>query len=509
MKRNVLIMLLLSAVLVLGGCGKGEEKAAEDEPKTEDATPEETVSDEASEEDVLAYIKDTDENTVLVDARSSDAYQGWALDGVSGGGHLENAVNISAQWLDCEYSSNEKENKTREESIQKELDANGMTTEKSYIIYDTNGKDAAAVKEYLEKNGYKNLSTFNAAELINAGSQKLVSYDNYNMYMPAEIVKNISDHIVDGAELEGQAAEIVKDSPVVLLDVSWGDETNNEETGSGYEDGHVPGAVHVNTDEYETPKVYVEEKDEDYRSEWRLISDDELIALAEAKGVTKDSCVVIVGAEPMATTRMAVILRYLGCENVHVMSGGLVGWNAKGYEMQTGIITPEKADFGTDKPQNPDLIDTIDEAADKLKNDPDYQLIDTRTLEEWNGEDSGYDYHELMGRIDGTIHSESGVGYSSSMYYYRNPDKSMRSKEILEAMWKEQGIDTGKHMAFFCGSGWRAAEEAWDAMVLGYTDVSLYSDGWIGWSNEGHPYIDKDGNTVRYDKEQNKVVPAK
>ena len=181
----------------------------------------------------------------------------------------------------------------------------------------------------------------------------------------------------------------------------------------------------------------------------------------------------------------------------------------KGYEMQTGIITPEKADFGTDKPQNPDLIDTIDEAADKLKNDPDYQLIDTRTLEEWNGEDSGYDYHELMGRIDGTIHSESGVGYSSSMYYYRNPDKSMRSKEILEAMWKEQGIDTGKHMAFFCGSGWRAAEEAWDAMVLGYTDVSLYSDGWIGWSNEGHPYIDKDGNTVRYDKEQNKVVPAK
>ena len=113
-----------------------------------------------------------------------------------------------------------------------------------------------------------------------------------------------------------------------------------------------------------------------------------------------------------------------------------------------------------------------------------------------------------MGRIDGTIHSESGIGYSSSMYYYRNPDKSMRSKEILEAMWKDQGIDTGKHMSFFCGSGWRAAEEAWDAMMIGYADVSLYSDGWIGWSNEGHPYIDKDGKTVHYDKEQNKVVPV-
>ena len=512
MKRKAVIMLMLAAVLTFGGCGKSEEAPSGDEPKEETAseekTSEESASGEASEEDVLAYITDTDENTVLVDARVADAYQGWALDGAEKGGHFENAVNISAQWLDCEYESNEKENKTREESIQKELDANAMTAEKSYIIYDTNGKDAAAVKGYLEKNGYKNISTFNAADLINSGSQTLVSYANYNMYMPAEIVKNIADHVVDGAELGDQAADIVKDAPIVLLDVSWGDETNNEETGSGYEDGHVPGTVHVNTDEYETPKVYVEEKDEDYRSEWRLIPDEELIALAEAKGVTKDSCVVIVGYEPMATTRMAIILKYLGCENVHVMSEGLVGWNAKGYEMQSGIIKPEKVSFGADKPQNPDLIDTIDEAEDKLANDSNFQLIDTRTIEEWNGEDSWYSYHDLMGRIDGTIHSESGIGYSSSMYYYRNPDKSMRSKEILEAMWKDQGIDTGKHMSFFCGSGWRAAEEAWDAMMIGYADVSLYSDGWIGWSNEGHPYIDKDGKTVHYDKEQNKVVPV-
>jgi thiosulfate/3-mercaptopyruvate sulfurtransferase len=76
-------------------------------------------------------------------------------------------------------------------------------------------------------------------------------------------------------------------------------------------------------------------------------------------------------------------------------------------------------------------------------------------------------------------------------------------------MWKEQGIDTGKHMSFFCGSGWRAAEEVWDAMVLGYTNVSLYSDGWIGWSNEGNSYLDKDGNTVHYDKTTNTVVTDK
>ncbi len=108
MKRNAVLLLMLAAVLLFGGCGKSGQKAAEEEPKSEGTAAEESSSGEASKEEVLAYIKDTDENTVLVDARVPDAYQGWALDGAEKGGHFENAVNISAQWLDCEYESNEK-----------------------------------------------------------------------------------------------------------------------------------------------------------------------------------------------------------------------------------------------------------------------------------------------------------------------------------------------------------------------------------------------------------------
>jgi thiosulfate/3-mercaptopyruvate sulfurtransferase len=463
-----------------------------------------TVTNEfdiAEQKEVESCISGTAKDTVLVDARIADSYQGWALGEAKNGGHLKNAVNISAQWLDCWYWSNASENKTREESIQKELDANSMTTAKSYIIYDTNGTDAIAVARYLRDKGYTNIRTYNATTLINASTSSLESYTNYNMYVPAEVVKSISDNIVSKTALSDQAKSIVGSSKVVLLDVSWGTESE-----SGYLDGHVPGAVHVNTDDYETPTVYVEEKDSDYRTEWRLNSDEKLFALATKNGITKDTCVIITGSEPMATTRMGIILKYLGCDNVHVMSEGMVGWKAQGYELETKkrSATGVKS-FGVDTPANADLIDTIAEAKAILA-DSSKQLIDTRTEEEWNGTSSGYSYHDLMGRISGTIFSPSGVGYSSSMYYYRNPDKSMRSKEVIEAMWKEQGIDTGKHMSFFCGSGWRAAEEVWDAMVLGYTNVSLYSDGWIGWSNEGNTYINKNGNTVHYDKTTNKVV---
>lgn len=450
-------------------------------------------------------------NAVVVDARLADVYQGWALEGATKGGHIKNAVNISAQWLDCYYNSNKKENKTREESIQKELDANKMTTDKSYIVYDTNGTDAIKVAKYLMNKGYKNVVACNAADLINGGAVELVSYKNYDLWVPAEVVKEISDYVVTGKseELSKLSRGVIgKSKDVIILNVAWGDESNDPNTGSGYVDKHVPGAVHVNSDEYETPKVYVNEKSEAYATEWRLNSDKALLALAGSKGISKDSCVIVTGGEAMATTRMAVILKYLGCENVHVMSEGLVGWDAKGYKYESGSNKNDAVNFGYAIPQNPDLIDTIGEAK-KLVNSSNYQLIDTRTVEEWNGTSSGYGYHDLMGRIEGTISSPSGVGYSSSMYYYRNPDRSMRSQNVIEAMWKEQGIDTSKHMAFFCGSGWRAAEELWDALAMGYTDVSLYSDGWIGWSNEGNPYLDKDGNKVFYDKTQNKVVPVK
>lgn len=463
--------------------------------------------------EVKKYASDTNANTVLIDARSADAYSGWALDGAKRGGHLSNAVNFSANWLTCKYSSDSRENKSRTAALDKVITSNGMTKSKSYIVYDTNGKDAKAVATYLiNKKGFRKVCTYNAKSLINKSTTKTSSYKNYKMNVPASLVKNISDHVVNGTALNSQAKSIVNGKNIVILDVAWGDETADPNNGSGHVNGHVPGAVHVNTDEFETPAVYVPEKSEAYRSEWRLISDSKLIALAESKGVTKDSCVILTGCagggsslgEPMAVTRMAVILKYLGVDNVHVMSGGMVNWYQKGYALQKGNVTPKKVSFGATTPQNPDVIDTISEVKSELTNSK-YQVIDTRTAEEWKGLSSGYSYHDLMGRIANTTWSPSGLGYSSSMYYYRNPDKTMISKDMMDAMWKKQGVDTSKHLVFFCGSGWRAAETTWDAWVLGY-DASLYSDGWIAWSNEGNPYIDKNGNTVYYDKSTNSVV---
>lgn len=70
--------------------------------KTEDnSKKEETKIETAKTEDVEAALKDG--KTIVLDARSNDAYNGWALDGAKRGGHIKGASDFSAKWLSSDY----------------------------------------------------------------------------------------------------------------------------------------------------------------------------------------------------------------------------------------------------------------------------------------------------------------------------------------------------------------------------------------------------------------------
>jgi len=469
-----------------------------------------------------------------VDARTADSYAGWALGNDKNGGHIEGAVNISAQWLICAYYSNPAENKTRDEAIKMEIDDSGITTASKIVVYDTNDKDADAVAKYLIEKGYKNTKKYNASKEINAEGAKLVSYKNYKMNVPAEVVKSISDFKVSGKALSDNAKAIVGDkgaNNVKILHAEYA--AYGKYTDEGYKKdndidwtqadyykvGHVPGAEPISTDDFEPEREpgraivktegvkYGGKDDIGWIADYLLRDDEGIIGLVNKYGINKDDCVVVAGGEPMATTKIALVLRYAGVNDIHVMSAAYNEWNLKGYDLEKNKVNAPTAGTDITSIGNPDLIDTQEEAV-ALLNDAGAQLVDTRTVEEFAGTDSGYGYHDLAGRIDGTVNSPSGIGYSSGMYFYRNPDKTMRSGDLIEAMWKSQGVDPSKHMSFFCGSGWRAAEETWDAWVLGYENASMYNDGWQGWSNSGRIFTDKDGKKVKLDAGMSKLVDA-
>lgn len=440
----------------------------------------------ASTEDVVALVGKG--GGVLVDARHPDIFNGWALNGLPRGGHIKGATDFAYTFLTCGYDEKGNlEKKTRDEVLSETLARKGLTPGKKVIVYDTDGKDALLVAEYLRSRGIEDVSLYDAKPWIEDGSRKLVSWPAYELLVPAEIVKRIT---------EGNVPEgFTSAREIKVFDINWGDEE-----GSGYLEGHVPTAVHVNTDFIEPPQVFddkrrrwvSEEESDSVKKLWKLPDDATLLELLLDNGITADTCVICTGAEPMAAARFAVVCRYMGVKDVRLMNMGLEGWKLAGYALATDSVKPAPASaFGERAPESEAWIDSIDEVAKKLGTEG-FTLVDNRTREEFLGKTSGYSYHNIAGRIEGAVYGCAGEVSSSSMYHYRNIDKSMRNGDEILALWRELGIDTGNHISFMCGSGWRVSEIIWYARVMGLDNTSIYSDGWIAWSDEGRPFVTGD-----------------
>ena len=437
-KKASLLSALVLTMALFAGCSneKENQKVADIEVKTI-ATKE--LQDKLS-----------DDSWVVVDTRINDAFNGWKLDEVERGGHIKGAVDFSANWLTVD-------SKDKEKTLDKALETKGIEKDKNIVLYDANGKDAKEVANYLSEKGYKNLYTYNVADWAKDESLPMESYENYEMIVPATIVNDI---------LDGKKPETFENSKnIKIVEASWGEESE------AYSKGHVPTSVHINTDTVEPPP------------QWMLASDEELAKFANDYGFTKDDTVIVTGPDVMASYRVAVVLRYIGINDVRVLKGGNDAWTSAGYELETKSNKPVAGnDFGATIPANPDLIDTQAELKEMVK-DSNNVLVDNRSWDEYIGKISGYSYHDKKGRIPGAVYGYAGTS-ATTLEDYRNIDNTMRNADEIKALWKDAGIDTNKHLMFMCGSGWRAAEVLTYANVMGFDNTSLYSDGWIGWSND-------------------------
>jgi len=453
---SMILALAMSAAL-LAGCGASG--AASSASAGSSSAAASAAAGTATADDVKSALSDG--SAIVVDTRSEAAYSGWASGSYTMGGHIDGATDFSADWLTCTFDDNDNlDGMTREAHLEKYMKDKGITADSSLILYDEDGAASAAVADYFTSKGVKNIRTFRLGDW----KEDLVSYPDYQLYIPASAVNDL----LAGKEVPEVGA--VKDLKIV--EVSWG---KTDE--SSYPKGHVPTALHVNSDDFDDENNY-----------YLLEGDDVLFKLAASLGITQDSTVVCTGS-PIFACRYAIILKYLGVQNVYVMSGGTSGWTDAGYTAETKVNEPTPAaDFGRTTPADPDLIDTVTEVQAK-KSDSSFQLVDNRTIEEYEGQTSGYSYFDIAGRVDGAIYGYAGVGNSSSMLYYDNLDTTMRNGDEILAMWKDAGIDTSKHLSFYCGGGYRAAEVLWDARVMGLTNTSLFADGWCGWAAAGLDYV--------------------
>lgn len=502
----------------LAGCAPADEVAENGTEEAADATAEETAGEApakeevdntvafdevdvetASAEDVQAAIDGN--GTILVDARPQEAYSGWALEGAVNGGHLKGAKLFSKRWIDFEYAGSA----PRAKYLERGMADQGIAADATVIVYDYTGEQATTVAQYFASQGVTDVKTFQANELIDAGN--LESYEHYDRFVPSELVKSVSDVKTGKADaLSDEAQAVFGDDldKIVLVDVGWG----NARSSSYFMGGHVPGAVHINTDSYERPRVYVPEKRSDYAKEWRLISLEEFRdELCPQYGITKDSVVIGTGMATAPQGRLGFMLRSLGVK-YFAMSGLLDAWKYNGYELDTdpsALVIPEAAEgFGSDEIANPDEILWTADIEDILAGKREGQVCDNRGEEEWNGEYSGYAYHDLAGQIEGSIWCCQGTEEEGE--FFENADGTPRTQAELRAWMENNGVDPDKTAAFFCGDSWGAAFIAYWCQSVDLDNVIQWGNGWIPWSNEGRPFIDHNGTKVHYDKWWDTVV---
>lgn len=276
--------------------------------------------------------------------------------------------------------------------------------------------------------------------------------DKTKVYVTPDWVQSV----IDGNQEES--------SDYVILECAWGEEADDP----AYGEGHIQGAVHMNTDSVES---------EEY---WNIRTPEEIGDLLADYGITKDTTVICYGADGVnsADDRVAFTLLWAGVENVKCLDGGLEAWTKAGYDTEEGSNKPKASDedFGTTIPAHPEYIISIDDVKEKLESDSNFKLVSIRSEAEFLGETSGYGYIDKAGEPKGAI-----WGRDTDDGSYLNDDGTTVGMDVLEGYLKESGASMDNELAFYCGTGWRAAIPFLLCYENGYTNVGMFDGGWYQW----------------------------
>ncbi|MCH4890296.1 sulfurtransferase [Acidaminobacter sp. JC074] len=298
-------------------------------------------------------------------------------------------------------------------------------------------------------------TTEEATEEETVASEKEMLEDTFGVYVTPEYVKQMIDGQMEGSD------------DFVILHGSWGPADVSEE----YQTNHIPGAVHMNTDDIEEPEY------------WNIRTPEEITEVMAKYGITKDTTVIVYGADSGAA-RIAFVSLWAGVENVKVLDGGVKAWMAAGYETEEGINEPVATSeaFGLTIPAHPEFVIAMPaETQAELDSNENFRLVSIRSKDEFEGKISGYSYIERMGEPAGAL-------WGHDEFDYLNEDGTIKGIENVESILSEQGITKDHDIAFYCGTGWRATIPFLIAYENGWENIQLFDGGWFAWQmDENNP----------------------
>lgn len=307
----------------------------------------------------------------------------------------------------------------------------------------------------------------------------------------------------------------------VVVEASWATLAD----ATDYRRGHVPGAIHVNTDAFETGSPT-----------WRLKPLPDLQQVIGDLGIPPQATVIVYSEQLIAAARIWWILSYAGVQDVRLLDGDMRTWRAAGLPIETTIqhrppvefVAPGRTEWlietaelqHTLSASNSPSSSASTPASTNAAPTPNFQttpavgpgratqpskaqqLWDVRSWAEYTGARSGYSYLDARGRIPtanwlGDADDSSGV--------YKRRDGRLQAPAQVYAAWQAQAgwsptkqADHAAPVVFYCGGGWRSSVAFFYAWLAGIPNLRNYSDGWGGWSTDYQPDPQAHGSTPGY-----------
>ncbi|MBT3209541.1 MAG: sulfurtransferase [Bacteroidetes bacterium] len=401
-------------------------------------------------------IEDT--NVKIIDIRPLDTYNGWKLKNELRRGHIKNAKSLPLKWFN--YMDWIEIVRSKQ-----------ILPEHKIIIYSYDDKDNSVAAKTFIKSDYKNVFVYQdfLKDWVNNPELPMEHLSRYKNLVSAEWVKKL---------ISGNKPDNYNNNKYVICHSHY----RNRDA---YLSGHIPGAIDMDTLALEAPET------------WNRRSPEDIKKALESHGICADTTVVLYGkfmspdnndefpgsaAGHIGAIRNAMIMLYAGVKDIRVLNGGFQSWKDAVFEVVTDDV-PKKPvkDFGTKIPAKPEIIVDVPKAKEMIKA-TDADIVCVRSWAEYIGELSGYNYIVKKGRIPGTVFGNCGTD-AYHMENYRNLDHTIREAQEVAENWKEVGITPDKHLAFYCGTGWRGSEAFFNAWLMAWPRVSVFDGGWFEWSN--------------------------